>query len=1352
MKSVCSTLALIKSEFERAIFSLEEKQSNLQSVCEDLKKTQDMITRQMEKKNEEQRNLLKSSEINWKMPQGQLELWCNSPVVYGWAMRRDLAILKEKLELSPFSGESREIVFDAPEESKWFTGREKELSILEDCLRFEKSSGLNMAAICGLGGCGKTMLAAHFAWKRKAEYEGGVFWISMEDDRRFETSLNDLALRLGVLADSFDLTLSKVLNYLSKSKNAWLLVLDDVDQLNLSDQMQKVCCGGWRRQAIGHLLLTTRRKSREVCDSFDVNPSNCVELFSFSEDEAAGFLVSRSGLLDLTGQEEILKELVCELGGLPLALEQAGAHIKALKCSISKYLEEYKSQRLKLLSQHPAKPSSEYESRSRLAVHTTWLINFDLVKKSAYGKAASRFVNVCAFLEPHEIQEELIDGKVLSSDDKVLESSCGPLIRDHILEIITKFSLFQRISSTSLGLHRLVQEVIRTRMTIEETASSILRAVRLLYNCFRRCPTPDQIISNLTGNVTEQASASVTDPSLFCEWSKLTIHASELQEHLRYFLDQGDIAKEVKTVVLNIETSRIIYENALKLSVHGHQEKAKEAERFAFQILDFGIGVSKVFSKEELKKLFPHTFPLSQMFQKIIFYSSRPPVENQRTSTLEIQKSADTDQIRLQGNTFFKSGLYEEAINSYTEGIQAMQGGTNPDPCLFNNRATAYLKLGKFEDCIKDSEEYIRVMPNCWKGYSRKALALNGLGQRLSALCFAAIAYHHDGKCCHRYEAFKSAFGDLDGKWKICESSEALCKDVLYSNNSKSQPKVILLTNGEYWLDYSPERHDVDTLLPLLSPIGNTTIAAVGNEAKVTIYSGNINLGEDCFFQNITLSTESTLVVSNGNVKFESCFFWRNGSTAPLVLVNGTASFLKCTFKGNGGCGIVVEGPNASATMVECQVTGNGAMGRYASGVRVYNKGRVAIHKCHIHGNTRGIWVDEEQAGVLAKEAIITDSEIYDNKYEGILVAGLPPQSIVSLPVEIRGNKIFHNGTFGVRVFLNHNDVTLENNVIFENFYWGVCIHSNSGGLYRGNEICNNKMGGIIAGLQSPGKIPCVIENNYIHDNCGPAFHEGLRTFELYSFPLKLRNFLMEKDEINRFVGQYPLDLKTVAPDMVAANFKPSNRCSGNNHGSANLRSHKLRRYCAFCLLKNDGLKSCKSCMSAKYCGKECQMKHWGRHKYICKATTERHSVEISLQVTHDHSFKMLLFSLNQTYPGMEPSGPDYAPPPPEDGSRFMVKLQTHEPKPDPERGTIESRGFMSDEQDPHKASIRLYDRSRHLDFFFKGKPQLYHLIMECGMMGFSMSITKRLFCWAAFKDSKTVRIFTHEFPPAQRW
>ncbi|KAL9972618.1 hypothetical protein ACROYT_G018956 [Oculina patagonica] len=62
---------------------------------------------------------------------------------------------------------SRQIVFDAPDRNRCFTGREKEIATLEECLPFESDKALKMSAICGLGGCGKTTLAAHFAWKRK---------------------------------------------------------------------------------------------------------------------------------------------------------------------------------------------------------------------------------------------------------------------------------------------------------------------------------------------------------------------------------------------------------------------------------------------------------------------------------------------------------------------------------------------------------------------------------------------------------------------------------------------------------------------------------------------------------------------------------------------------------------------------------------------------------------------------------------------------------------------------------------------------------------------------------------------------------------------------------------------------------------------------------------------------------------------------------------------------------------------------------------------------------------------------------------------------------------------------------
>lgn len=109
-------------------------------------------------------------------------------------------------------------------------------------------------------------------------------------------------------------------------------------------------------------------------------------------------------------------------------------------------------------------------------------------------------------------------------------------------------------------------------------------------------------------------------------------------------------------------------------------------------------------------------------------------------------KSAATDEIRLQGDALFTDGRFKEAAETYTEAIEASKGTKPLDPTLLLNRTTAYLKLEKFDECLQDSEEYINIMPNCWKGYARKALALNGLGRRLPSLCSAVIAYHRDTK------------------------------------------------------------------------------------------------------------------------------------------------------------------------------------------------------------------------------------------------------------------------------------------------------------------------------------------------------------------------------------------------------------------------------------------------------------------------------------------------------------------------------------------------------------------------------------------------------------------------------
>ena len=1328
------TLSLLKTEFENSLVSLQEKQSTLEKACEGLKSNQYMIREEMKNKDKEH-------EMQWEKTE-KVQSLCKTLETKSLFMQRNLDVLMSRVNNMSPSDDSNQIVFDAPDQSKWFTGREKEVKSLERCLPFEESKELRMAAICGLGGCGKTTLAVQFAWRYKHEYEGGVFWISMEDDKKFENSITDLALRLEIQANSFDMTLSKVLTWISKQQKPWLLVLDDVDQQYLSEQMHKMLCGRWKRQASGHILLTTRREQKEVCESINLESSCCVEVSTFPEEDARRFLVTRCGINDSTQQKAALDELVRELGCLPLALEQAGAHIKALQCPICTYLEEYKIQRLNLLSQHPrSTPLWEYESKHRLAVHTTWLLNFEYVRKSPHGEIASHFVQAAAFLAPNEIQEELINYRLLSADDPSSQSCGLPLMKNHIIETLTKFSLFNRKSSSrSLGLHRLVQEVIRNRMTFEETASSLIRAVRILHQSFLDCPSPDQILTDVIASVPEQPSAFVVNPSQLYLWSKLTSHASELQHHLRKLLDQQDIGRKAKTAVLSRLTSRIVYENAIHLSVHGHQEGAKESERFAFQILDSCPSDGKVLAPDDIRKLFPHTLPLSQKLQKTVLYSSRPPIENQvfeGNKETRLQSSS-IDETRLQGNAFYREGRFKDAVEMYTQALEASKEAKHPDPRLINNRATAYLKMGNFKECLQDSNEYIKIMPNCWKGYTRKALALNGLGMRLPALCSATIAYYHDTDCCRRYEAFRNEFKDLDAKWEVADCSEALRRLLKQNKSENSRKKVLILTNTHYEIDDAAEGGQTFTFI---TDIIMVTLGT--NRPNATINCGDLSLGKNCFFEKVDFYAKNGIwVLPGADVEFHKCKFQNAVSDQPVLSILGATRFFECVIRDSKGSGIGVSGPNSSAALIKCQISGNGRMENpYAFGIRVFAEGQLLVHNCHIYGNIRGIWADEGPlAGVPARGVMISDSEIYDNKYEGIVAGAVSFSSPVRPVVVIRRNKIYHNGMFGFRATLNISDVLFEDNMVFENLWWGICVHNNSGGLYKGNEICNNKMGGIMVGKQSPGKPSCVIENNFIHDNCGPAFHEGLRPSECDSFPIELRKFFKEALTARK-EGQC-MSRDVSLPNSVSTSFS-NNHCLQNDQGQTNFTAATLKPYCMFCFTRDVELKLCKRCMTATYCGKNCQKLHGEKHKHTCKATGQRNAVELPLP-TQENSM------VSKACPGLEPTGPDYAPPPPRDGSRFVVKIQTLEAGPF--QGIIDMRGFVSNEQDPNKARMFIYDRSRHVNFFARGKPQLYHLIMGCGMMGVTMTLTKKLYCWAAFKDAKTLRIFTHEFPQAQKW
>ena len=88
----------------------------------------------------------------------------------------------------------------------------------------------------GLGGIGKTQLAANFARSHKATFSS-IFWLNGKSENGLKQSLADCARRITGLAedptrkDDIEAVVADVLSWLAKPDNTdWLLIIDNFDQ------------------------------------------------------------------------------------------------------------------------------------------------------------------------------------------------------------------------------------------------------------------------------------------------------------------------------------------------------------------------------------------------------------------------------------------------------------------------------------------------------------------------------------------------------------------------------------------------------------------------------------------------------------------------------------------------------------------------------------------------------------------------------------------------------------------------------------------------------------------------------------------------------------------------------------------------------------------------------------------------------------------------------------------------------------------------------------------------------------------------------------------------------------------
>lgn len=269
------------------------------------------------------------------------------------------------------------------DKNPFFTGRENVIAGLRLALTDTKS-----VAISGLGGIGKTQTAVEYAYRFRDGYKA-VFWVNSETEAEIRESFAEIVRHIGLKeADDRDqdLVISAARRWLA-ANDGWLLICDNADEINLVQPF-------FPAERRGHVLLTTRSQATG-------SVARILPVTEMLPDEGAALLLLRAKLDQPTEDDRKTAEILSsEMGGLPLALDQAGAYIEEAPSNLEEYLKLFKLRAAQLLERRGDSGSPDHES-----VRKTFALAIEKVR--TLNPAAADLLTLCAFLAPSAIPEEI---------------------------------------------------------------------------------------------------------------------------------------------------------------------------------------------------------------------------------------------------------------------------------------------------------------------------------------------------------------------------------------------------------------------------------------------------------------------------------------------------------------------------------------------------------------------------------------------------------------------------------------------------------------------------------------------------------------------------------------------------------------------------------------------------------------------------------------------------------------------------------------------------------------------------------------------------------------------------------
>lgn len=332
-----------------------------------------------------------------------------------------------------------------------FTGREDLLAGIEAVLWRQggtaalTNSDEHAAAVKGLGGVGKSMLAREYAWQARERYRG-IWWVRAETEQTIIDDLIDLGSHLmpnlkEVLEQNRAVRLALDAIAGSGPGKPWLIVYDNVEKPGAIARLTPVTGA--------HVLVTSRWPRWQ-------GHAHELPVDVFPEDVAVDFLIAERS----HEAREAARRLAVALGCLPLALSHARTYCAEVNLSFDDY-----TKRLSELI-HEAPEDAEYPA----SVFATF--SLAIAKATEACLDAEKLMAIVAFLAPEGIPLDIITADVMS--EKQREKAIAALFK---VSLITHETL--EGSARGFSVHRIVQEVMRSRAS-GKTADAIIPAFRLM--------------------------------------------------------------------------------------------------------------------------------------------------------------------------------------------------------------------------------------------------------------------------------------------------------------------------------------------------------------------------------------------------------------------------------------------------------------------------------------------------------------------------------------------------------------------------------------------------------------------------------------------------------------------------------------------------------------------------------------------------------------------------------------------------------------------------------------------------------------------------------------------------------